>query len=145
MKKGLTALVTAASIAAAASLPAAPAKASNGWAIAAGVAGGLLLTGVAVNAAYGYPNYPYYGPRYGYAYYGGYYGGYGGPAYPAWRPYAASYSYPAAAYYTYGYGGGYGYGAYGYAPYRYYRPAAYYGPDCYWTRGYYGRKVRVCY
>ena len=117
MKTRLSAFVIAAATAAtlAVAVPTTPAKASSGWAIAAGVAGGLVLGSLAVNSAYGYPNYPYYGPRYGYAYYGGYNGGWGGPAYPAWRPYA-------------GYGGYGGYASYGYA--------GYYGAPAYATYGY---------
>ena len=147
MRKGL--IAASAAIALAMSLPTAPAKA-DGWAIAAGIAGGLILTGLVVNSAYGYPNYPYYGPRYGYAYYGGYNGGWGGPAYPAWRPYTWSYRAP----YDYGYGyassgySSYGYGGYYGGGYPAYALATNYGSNCYWTKqpGPYGwRAARVCY
>ena len=109
MKRQLTALVLAGSLATAAMATPTPAHARWGW----GWGLGAFALGAFVGAALARPAYAYY-PAYSYGYaYPAYSYGY---AYPA---YSYGYAYPA---YSYGYGGYYG----GYRPY-YRRPALYGG------------------
>jgi hypothetical protein len=108
MKRQLTALVLAGSLATAAMATPTPAHARWGW----GWGLGAFALGAFLGAALARPAYAYY-PAYSYGYaYPAYSYGY---AYPA---YSYGYAYPA---YSYGYGGYYG----GYRPY--YRPALYGG------------------
>src|SRR6185436_8344308 len=99
MQKTTTAIVAAASLAAAVIATPKPAEARCiGCWVGAGIAAAVIGGAIASNAyGYGYGGYGY--PAYGY-------GGYGGYGYPA---------------YSYGYGGygGYGYAGYGYPAYSY--------------------------
>ncbi|MGA7487950.1 MAG: hypothetical protein WBW74_13560 [Xanthobacteraceae bacterium] len=116
MRKSLTALVVAATIAVAAIATPTPADARRGW---WGPAIGSLAIGAIIGSVLARPAYGYYGGYYGYPAYG--YAGYG--------------------YGGYGYGGyGYAPAYYGYSPGYYYAPRPYYG--CWrWRRGY---RYRVC-
>jgi hypothetical protein len=138
MRKGLTALVLAASIFAASVTTSTKAEARCGgcW-VGAGIAAGLIGGAIIARSAYGYGYYGGYAPvYYGYAYPAPvyYYGGY----YPRYYGYRRVYRAPR----YYGYRRVYRARHYYYAPRRYVRYRhyhRYHGPRRTYVRYYYGR------
>ena len=116
MRKSLTALAAAGTIAVAAIAAPTAAEARRGWWIGPAI-GGFAAAAI-IGSAFARPYYGGYG-------YGGYYGGYGGGYYNSYYPGPTYYSYyaPQPAYYDY-----------------YYTPRPYY--NCWRWR--YGYRYRVC-